>query len=112
MLQVAEEVTKIPGLSKVLVAENAVFDGFLPECLTPLIIASQKQFNFTHIVGGASAFTKSLLPRVAAKLDVSPISDVIAIKGTDTFVRQIYAGKIPRLKLRFITNNNNFQDFV
>lgn len=84
---------KIPGLSKVLVAENAAFNGFLPETLTPLVLASQKQFNFTHILAGATAFSKSLLPRVAAKLDVSPISDVISIKTPDTFVRQIYAGK-------------------
>jgi len=90
--QVAEELSMIPGLTKVLVAENAAFNGFLPESIAPLVVASQKQFNFTHIVGGASAFTKSLLPRVAAKLDVSPISDVIAIKAPDTFVRTIYAG--------------------
>uniref|UniRef100_A0A1B6EG33 Electron transfer flavoprotein subunit alpha n=1 Tax=Clastoptera arizonana TaxID=38151 RepID=A0A1B6EG33_9HEMI len=89
---VAEEVSKLPGLSKVLVAENAAFNGFLPESLTPLILATQKQFNYTHILAGATAFGKSLLPRVAAKLDVSPISDVIGINGPDTFIRTIYAG--------------------
>lgn len=83
---------KIDGVTKVLVAESDAFIGFIPEALTPLILAAQKQFNFTHIVAGASAFGKSLLPRVAAKLDVSPISDVIAIKSADTFVRTIYAG--------------------
>merc|ERR1711953_1664250 len=76
----------------VLVAENAVFDGFLPEKLTPLLIASQDKFKFTHIIAGASALSRGLLPRVAAKLDVSPISDIIGIKDADTFVRTIYAG--------------------
>lgn len=89
---VAEEVSKASGVAKVLIAEDAAFNGFLPEALTPLIIASQKQFNFTHILAGASAFGKSLLPRVAAKLDVSPVSDIIGVQSPDTFIRTIYAG--------------------
>lgn len=64
----------------------------MPEAITPLIIAAQKQFNFSHIVAGASAQGKALLPRLASQLDVSPISEVIAIKSPDTFVRTIYAG--------------------
>lgn len=84
--------TKVEGVKKVLVADNAAFEGFLPERLTPLILASHKQFNFTHIIAGASAFGKGLLPRVAAKLDVSPVSDVIGIKDEETFTRTIYAG--------------------
>ncbi|KAK6642652.1 hypothetical protein RUM43_004154 [Polyplax serrata] len=89
---VAKEVAQAAGVSKVLVAEDAAFNGFLPEALTPLILATQDQFKFTHILAGASSFGKSLLPRVAAKLDVSPVSDVIAIKDAETFVRTIYAG--------------------
>jgi len=87
-----EQLSKVEGVKKILVADNAAFEGFLPERLTPLILASQKQFSFTHIVAGASAFGKSVLPRVAAKLDVSPVSDVIGIKDPETFVRTIYAG--------------------
>ena len=89
---VASAVSKLNGVQRVLVAENEAFKGFLPESLTPLILEAQKQFNFSHIVAGASAQGKSLLPRLASKLDVSPISEVIAIKGPDTFVRTIYAG--------------------
>lgn len=76
----AAEVAKIEGISKVIVAENAAYEGYLAEKLAPLVLAAQDQFKFSHIVGGSSAFTRSLLPRVAAKLDVSPVSDVIAIK--------------------------------
>jgi len=89
---VAQQLAQAAGVKTILVAENAAFNGFLPESLAPLVTASQKQFNFTHILAGASAFGKSLLPRIAANLDVSPISDVIAIKSPDTFVRTIYAG--------------------
>ena len=74
------EVAGIEGVTKVIVAENAAFEGNLPENLDPVVRAAQDQFKFTHIVGGASAFTRGLLPRVAAKLDVSPVSDVIGIK--------------------------------
>lgn len=84
---VASSVAKLDGVKRVLVAESDAFNGFLPEALTPLILAAQKQFNFSHIIAGASAQGKSLLPRLASKLDVSPISEVIAIKDKDTFVR-------------------------
>lgn len=76
-----------------LVAENEAFKGFTAESLTPLILAAQNQFKFTHILAGCTAFGKSVLPRVAAKLDVSPISDIIDVKSEDTFVRPVYAGK-------------------
>ncbi|PNI37951.1 ETFA isoform 17, partial [Pan troglodytes] len=88
----AQDLCKVAGIAKVLVAQHDVYKGLLPEELTPLILATQKQFNYTHICAGASAFGKNLLPRVAAKLEVAPISDIIAIKSPDTFVRTIYAG--------------------
>lgn len=75
-----------------LVAENEAFKGFTAESLTPLILATHNQFKFTHILAPATAFGKALLPRVAAKLDVSPISDIIGVKDANTFVRTIYAG--------------------
>ncbi|XP_020776401.1 electron transfer flavoprotein subunit alpha, mitochondrial [Boleophthalmus pectinirostris] len=90
--KVAEELSKVQGVKKVLVAQHDCYKGGLPEELTPLILATQQQFNFTHICAGASAFGKNLLPRVAAKLDVAPVSDIIEIKAPDTFVRTIYAG--------------------
>jgi len=89
---VATEVAAIGGIGKILVAENAAFDGFLPEKITPLLQASQNQFKFSHILAASSAFSRGVLPRLAAKLDVSPISDIVGIKDADTFVRTIYAG--------------------
>ncbi|KAL0850964.1 hypothetical protein ABMA28_006862 [Loxostege sticticalis] len=87
----AEKIAKAGGVSKVLVAENEAFKGLTAESLTPLILATQKQFNYTHILAPATAFGKALLPRVAAKLDVSPITDIIGVKDANTFIRTIYA---------------------
>merc|ERR1712180_120540 len=89
---VASEVASINGLAKVLVVSSDEYKGNMPERLTPLLVAAQDQFKFSHIVAGASAFSKGLLPRLAAKLDVSPISDIIDVKDAETFVRTIYAG--------------------
>jgi len=89
---VVSQLAQAQGVAKILVADSDSLKGFMPETLAPLILATQDQFKFTHIVAGASAFGKSLLPRVAAKLDVAPISDIIEVKSADTFVRTIYAG--------------------
>ncbi|XP_048819548.1 electron transfer flavoprotein subunit alpha, mitochondrial-like [Lagopus muta] len=92
--KVAQELSKVQGVAKVLVAQHDLFKGFLAEELTPLVLETQKQFKYTHICAGASAFGKNLIPRVAAKLDVAPVSDIIEIKSPNTFVRTIYAGKV------------------
>ncbi|XP_051021740.1 electron transfer flavoprotein subunit alpha, mitochondrial-like [Acomys russatus] len=90
--KVAQDLSKVAGLAKVLVAQHDAYKGLLPEELTPLILETQKLFNYTHICAGASAFGKNLLPRVAAKLDVAPVSDIIEMKSPEIFVRTIYAG--------------------
>ena len=56
--KVAEEMAKAEGVSKLLVAQHAGFKGFLPEAFSLLLLDAQKQFNFTHVVAGASAFGK------------------------------------------------------
>ncbi|VDD88642.1 unnamed protein product [Enterobius vermicularis] len=90
--KIAETVGKTEHVKKVLVAQNEKLKGQLPERMTSVVLAAQKQFNFGSIVAGVSAFGRSLIPRVAAKLDVSPVSDIISIISEDTFVRPIYAG--------------------
>lgn len=66
---VAESVSKASGVSKVLVADNDAFKGFLPEALTPLILALQNEHKFSHILTGATAFGKALLPRVSISIN-------------------------------------------
>jgi len=90
--QVAEQLSKVDGVSKVFLAENDAYQGGMPESLTPLVVKLQNDLGFSHILAGASAFGKNLQPRIAATLDVDPVSDIIGVKSPDTFVRTIYAG--------------------
>lgn len=54
----AKELSEAKGLSTLLVAQNDAYKGFLPEAVTPLLQEVQKQFSFTHIIAGASAYGK------------------------------------------------------
>jgi len=89
----AKDVLKnVDSVRKVYFAENEAFKGLFPEVISPIILKLHSSNNYTHIISGASVFGKNLLPRVAAGLDVSPISEVIAIEDENTFKRNIYAG--------------------
>ena len=86
----AESAAKIPGLSKILVADEAAYANALAEPLSALIVALAG--NYSHIFAAATAVGKNVLPRAAALLDVQQISDISDVIDADTFVRPIYAG--------------------
>jgi len=88
----AQALAKTQHVKKILVAENEAFKGMLAERITPVVVAAQKQFNFTSIVACSTSFGKNVMPRIAAKLNVAPVSDIIEIKEADVFVRTMYAG--------------------
>ena len=87
---VAEKAAKIPGISKVLVADDPAYAHALAEPLAALI--AKLAGDYTHVLQAATAVGKNVMPRVAALLDVQVISDVSDIVDADTFVRPIYAG--------------------
>jgi electron transfer flavoprotein alpha subunit len=90
---VAEDVSKIPEVSKVIVAENAQYDHYLAEEVSPLVAKIlQSNTDLTKFFISASAVGKSILPRAGALLDVQPVSDIIKVESPTTFVRPIYAG--------------------
>lgn len=89
---VAEQVSKLEGVKKVLVAENPAYEHGLAEDLAPLVANFSKKEEYTHILAPASAWGKNLTPRIAGILDITALSDVISIEGQDTFKRPIYAG--------------------
>lgn len=81
-----------PSVSEVLVADSDKFTYPLAEPWARLVNLVQKKGNYTHVVAASNSFGKNILPRAAALLDVSPVTDVIAISGSNEFIRPIYAG--------------------
>ncbi|MFC4699220.1 electron transfer flavoprotein subunit alpha/FixB family protein [Glaciecola siphonariae] len=87
---VADAAAKLSGVSKVLLANNAVYGHQLPENIAELVV--ELSSGYTHIFAAATTTGKNFMPRVAALLGVAQISDAIAVESADTFVRPIYAG--------------------
>jgi len=86
----AEAAAQIPGVAKVLLADDAAYANRLAENLAKLLVALSG--SYSHIVAAATSSGKNFMPRVAALLDVAQISDISAVESPDTFVRTIYAG--------------------
>jgi electron transfer flavoprotein alpha subunit len=87
---VADAAAKISGVSKVILADNAVYEHQLPENIADLVV--ELAADYTHVFAAATTTGKNFMPRVAALLDVAQISDIIKVESEDTFVRPIYAG--------------------
>lgn len=81
---VAEQAAKVNGMEKVIMVENEAYERGLPENYAPLLVENIKKGGYTHVIVGHSAFGKSLLPRVAALLDVQQLSDVMKIESEDS----------------------------
>ncbi|HEX4843383.1 MAG TPA: FAD-binding protein [Limnobacter sp.] len=88
----AEQAAKAVGVAKVLLADADTLADQLAENLSAQILAVAG--NYSHILAPATSVGKNVLPRVAAKLDVAQISDIIGVEGADTFTRPIYAGNV------------------
>ncbi len=86
----ASAAAKLAGVTKVLTADSAALDHLMAEPAAALLVALAP--GYSHILAATTAVGKNVLPRVAALLDVQPISDIAAVVDADTFVRPIYAG--------------------
>ncbi|MDF1854699.1 FAD-binding protein [Pseudooceanicola sp.] len=86
----AKEAATIAGVSKVLVAEDALYGHRLAEPVAALIVSLAG--DYSHIAAPATTDAKNILPRVAALLDVMILTDVTAVIDADTFERPVYAG--------------------
>lgn len=86
----AEAAAKLAGVSKVLLADDAVLANALAEPLAALIVSLAGSYDV--IIAPASASAKNVMPRVAAMLDVAQISEIVEVVSPDTYKRPIYAG--------------------
>ena len=87
---VAKSISEIPNVKKVIHVNNSLYENYLAENYTSAIIKLAD--GYSHIICSANTFGKNLMPRVAALLDVSQISDITKVISDDTYVRPIYAG--------------------
>jgi len=87
---VAAEAAKIAGVRKVLVAESADLGKQIAEAVTDTVVGLSGGYDAVLIP--ATSAGKNYAPRIAAKLDVAPISEIIEVIDASTFVRPIYAG--------------------
>ncbi|XVE50567.1 hypothetical protein DITRI_Ditri01bG0173000 [Diplodiscus trichospermus] len=81
-----------PYVSEVLVADSDKFTYPLAEPWAKLVQLVQQKGGYSHVIATSGSFGKNILPRAAALLDVSPVTDVVEINGAHQFVRPIYAG--------------------
>tara|TARA_Y100000591_G_scaffold43804_1_gene32538 strand:+ start:57 stop:1010 length:954 start_codon:yes stop_codon:yes gene_type:complete len=87
---VAKSLAAVPTVKKIIHIDNPLYENYLAENYTSAITKLSE--NYSHIVCSANTFGKNLMPRIAALLDVSQVSDITKVISEDTFLRPIYAG--------------------
>ena len=86
----ADAAAKLPGVAKVLLADDAAYANAMAEPMAALLVSLAP--GYSHLLAATTAVGKNIMPRVAALLDCQPISDISSVIDADTFVRPIYAG--------------------
>ncbi|MEZ5690416.1 MAG: FAD-binding protein [Rickettsiales bacterium] len=87
---VSKQAVKINGAGKVLYSDASHYAYPLAENIAPLIVSIAG--NYSHVLMAATTTGKDIMPRIAALLGVSQISEIVEVLSADTFVRPIYAG--------------------
>jgi electron transfer flavoprotein alpha subunit len=87
---VAKQASRIAGVERVLLADAPGLAKQLAEAMEALIVGLMGSYD--GVLAPATTTGKNVMPRVAAKLDVMQISEIVSVEAPDTFVRPIYAG--------------------
>ena len=88
--EAAKALSELELIKKVIQVEAPHYENFVAENFSPVIVKLSE--NYSHIISSANTFGKNLMPRIAAALDTSQISDITKVVSNDTFLRPIYAG--------------------
>ena len=88
--EAAKALSELELIKKVIQVEAPHYENFVAENFAPVIVKLAE--NYSHIICSANTFGKNLMPRIAAALDSSQISDITKVVSNDTFLRPIYAG--------------------
>jgi len=86
----AQSASSIAGVSKVITVDHPNLEHLLPEAVTPVLVKLMDDYDV--LMSSVATRGKSILPRVAAALDVMQISDILSVESQDSFTRPIYAG--------------------
>jgi len=87
---ICKQISNYKNVAKVLSLDDKKYEHSIAENIEPVIVSLANKYS--HIFAPATTFGKNVMPRVAVKLDVAQISDIISVENDDTFVRPIYAG--------------------
>ena len=87
---VADAAARIAGVRKVLLAESGELGHTLAEAVTATVVPLMAGYD--AVLSPATMDGKNFMPRIAARLDVAPISEIVEVVSGDTFIRPIYAG--------------------
>ena len=87
---IAKQISNYQNVTKVLSLDDKKFEHAIAENIEPVIVSLAEKYS--HIFAPATTFGKNVMPRVAVKLDVAQISDIVNIESEDTYIRPIYAG--------------------
>ena len=87
---ISKEISLYQHVSEVIFIDSEKFENAIAENIEPVILSLAEKYS--HILAPATTFGKNVMPRVAVKLDVAQISDIVNIESEDTFIRPIYAG--------------------
>ena len=88
----ADAAAQVPGISKVICADNAAYEHQLAENVSLLV--AELGADYDNLLAPSTVNGKNIMPRVAALLDVGQISDILSVESADTFKRPIYAGNV------------------